>query len=253
MNLRKSDDGNMGLIERFKILLKYHEGNVKSGVSRSGNLSGLFILYPIVFFMFYATMNDSELPMVLNKMIFYLGIIIWVTSFFLTIWDFFHDNQFLVGISTGLMFAYYLFTSPISSSAAWGDGNLNFIIFQETSIILYPIMWKFILAYSIVKNNGEICSEKTRRRLAYLMCTPLLIMGIPAILMAEFISDYYLLYLVWGLNSVFSFSIISGWFIILYPLRHKADLAVASKVQNQAVDALGDMLQEKHFDKERFK
>ncbi|MCF1633859.1 hypothetical protein LZD38_03685 [Streptococcus gallolyticus] len=252
MNLRKSDDGNMGLIERFKILLKYHEGNVKSGVSRSGNLSGLFILYPIVFFMFYATMNDSELPMVLNKMIFYLGIIIWVTSFFLTIWDFFHDNQFLVGISTGLMFAYYLFTSPISSSAAWGDGNLNFIIFQETSIILYPIMWEFILAYSIVKNNGEICSEKTRRRLAYLMCTPLLIMGIPAILMAEF-SDYYLLYLVWGLNSVFSFSIISGWFIILYPLRHKADLAVASKVQNQAVDALGDMLQEKHFDKERFK
>lgn len=243
----------MGLIERLKLQEKRRREGIKQGISRLGNLSGLFIFYPLIFLLFYGTMSDSELPMVLSRIIFYLGIIIWVTSFFLTIWDFFHDNQFLVGISTGLMFAYYLFTSPISSSAAWGDGNLNFIIFQETSIILYPIMWEFILAYSIVKNNGEICSEKTRRRLAYLMCTPLLIMGIPAILMAEFISDYYLLYLVWGLNSVFSFSIISGWFIILYPLRHKADLAVASKVQNQAVDALGDMLQEKHFDKERFK
>lgn len=47
------------------------------------------------------------------------------------------------------------------------------------------------------------------------------------------------------------------WYMAFYPLRHKddegADLTEASEVQSKAVNALNETLQDKRFDKERFK
>ena len=208
MKLRKID-GHMGLIERLRILLKYQGENIKSGVSRIGNYTGLFILYPFILWSFFTTMNTSELSLNLSKSIFYIGLIVWGAALLLTVIDCLKKNQFLVGLSTCLMYIYGIFTLPISSTAAWGEGRLNFVALQEVSIILWPMIY--------------------------------------------FISEYYYIYLAWGLEVTFSVYLVAIWQYVFYPLRHKSDLAVASEVQSQTVDALSDTLQEQHFDKDEIK
>ncbi|SDO77569.1 hypothetical protein SAMN05216460_1020 [Streptococcus sp. 45] len=243
----------MGLIECLRLQQKRKKEAVKKGISRLGNLSGLFILYPLIFLMFYATMNDSKLPMVLSRMIFGLGLLIWIISLFLTIWDFLHNNQVLVGLSTYLMFIYGLFVGPIVSITAWGDGSLQFIILQEVSIILYPIIFSLIMAMVFTGRDGNFRFAKLRNIVGNIYIYIPVLMTVFGLLMSYLVSEYYVVYLFWGLAMFCSIMIDLAWYMALYPFRHKSDLAVASEVQSQAVDALSDTLQEKHFDKERFK
>ncbi|KFN88616.1 hypothetical protein H702_01750 [Streptococcus equinus JB1] len=248
----------MRLIKRLRILLKYQEGNIKRGASQLGNCSLLFILYPLVFLIFYGTMQDSELPTLLSEIIFYIGILVWMAALLLAILSYFKKNQVLVGISTYLMSVYGCFTLPVSSTTAWGNGHLNFIILQEVSIILWPLISYLIFAYCMVNRNGEIIhSEKWKKLLLYVVMGPGLFLSFISLLLIYFVSDYYCIYLVWGLELALSPALISGWFTILYPLRHKddegADLTEASKAQSQAVNALNETLQNKHFGKDEIK
>ncbi len=256
MSLRKIDV-NMGLIERLKLQQKRKKAAVKQGISRLGNLSGLFILYPLIFFMYYGTMSDSELPMVLSRIVFYLGIIVWLTSLLLTVWDFLHDNQVLVGLSTYFMFIYGLFLGPIVATTAWGNGDLQFIILQEVSIILYPILLCVIAAYVLADKDGNFRSIKLRKIISTTYLISPLLLAIFGLLMSDLVSEYYVIYLFWGLAMFCSIMIDLAWYMAIYPLRHKEDegidLIEASKIQSQAVNALNETLQEKHFDKERFK
>ena len=256
MKLRKID-GRMGLIERLKLQQKRKKEAVKKGMSRLGNLSGLFILYPLIFLVYYGTMSDSELPIVLSRIIFYLGIIIWIISLSLTVWDFLHNNQVLVGLSTYFMFIYGLFVTPIVSTTAWGDGNLQFIILQEASIILYPIFLYVIAAYVLADKDGNFRSIKLRKIVSTTYFIAPLLMAMFGLLMSYLVSEYYVIYLFWGLAMFCSIMIDLAWYMAFYPLRHKdgegADLTDASEVQSKAVNALNETLQEQHFDKERFK
>ena len=258
MSLRKNDDGTMGLVERFKILLKYQEENIKGGVSRIGNYTGVFILFPFVLWMFFTTMRSSELSFNLSKSIFYIGLIVWGAALLLTVVDYLKNNRFFVGISTCLMYIYGIFTLPISSTAAWGNSSLNFIVLQEISIILWPIIYYIILAYFMIDKEGKVLkNDKEKLIFAYIMIFPTALAVVVAVPMAYFISEYYYTYLAWGLEVTFSVYLIAIWQYIFYPLRHKEDegidLIEASKIQSQAVNALNETLQEKHFDKERFK
>ncbi|SFB81903.1 hypothetical protein [Streptococcus equinus] len=244
----------MGLIERLRILLKYQEGNIKKGASQLENCSLLFILYPLVFLIFYGTMQDSELPTLLSEIIFYIGILVWMAALLLAILSYFKKNQVLVGISTYLMSVYGCFTLPVSSTTAWGNGHLNFIILQEVSIILWPLISYLIFAYCMVNRNGEIIhSEKWKKLLLYVVMGPALFLSFISLLLIHFVSDYYCIYLVWGLELALSPALISGWFTILYPLRHKDAEGADLTAQNQAVNALSDTLQEQNFDKDGIK
>ncbi|SEK55261.1 hypothetical protein SAMN04487838_1173 [Streptococcus equinus] len=247
----------MGLIERLKLQEKRRREGVKKGVSRFGNLLGLLIFYPLIFLLFYGTMNESELPMELNKCIFYLGIVVWITSLLLTIWDFLHNNQVLVGISSCLMYMYGFFVIPIISVISFNNGELNFIILQEISLILYPIILYVIATYVISDKDGNFRSTKFRKIISSLYLLPSLLLIIIGLIMSTIASDYYFIYLSWGIELLFSLFIDMIWYMAFYPLRHKddegADLAEASEVQSKAVNALNETLQEQHFDKERFK
>ena len=247
----------MGLIERLKLQEKRRREGVKKGVSRFGNLLGLLIFYPLIFLLFYGTMNDSELPMELNKCIFYLGIVVWITSLLLTIWDFLHNNQVLVGISSCLMYMYGFFVIPIISVISFNNGELNFIILQEISLILYPIILYVIATYVISDKDGNFRSTKFRKIISSLYLLPSLLLIIIGLIMSTIASDYYFIYLSWGIELLFSLFIDMIWYMAFYPLRHKddegADLTEASEVQSKAVNALNETLQDKRFDKERFK
>lgn len=247
----------MGLIERLKLQEKRRREGVKKGVSRFGNLLGLFIFYPLIFLLFYGTMNESELPMELNKCIFYLGIVVWITSLLLTIWDFLHNNQVLVGISSCLMYMYGFFVIPIISVISFNNGELNFIILQEISLILYPIILYVIATYVISDKDGNFRSTKFRKIISSLYLLPSLLLIIIGLIMSTIASDYYFIYLSWGIELLFSLFIDMIWYMAFYPLRHKddegADLTEASEVQSKAVNALNETLQDKRFDKERFK
>lgn len=252
MKLRKID-GRMGLIERLKLQEKRRREGVKKGVSRFGNLLGLLIFYPLIFLLFYGTMNESELPMELNKCIFYLGIVVWITSLLLTIWDFLHNNQVLVGISSCLMYTYGFFGIPIISVISFNNGELNFIILQEISLILYPIILYVIATYVISDKDGNFRSIKFRKIISSFYLLPSLLLIIIGLIMSTIASDYYFVYLSWGIELLFSLFIDMIWYMAFYPLRHKSDLEAASEVQSKAVNALNETLQEKHFDKDEFK
>ncbi len=255
MNLRKIE-GNMGLIERLKLQEKRRREGIKQGISRLGNLSGLFIFYPLIFLLFYGTMSDSELPMVLSRIIFYLGIIIWGTSLLLTIWDFLHNNQVLVGLSTCLMYTYGFFSIPIISITAFGGGELNFIILEEISLILYPIISYVIATYVLSDRNGNFRSVRFRKTISNFYLLPALLLMVIGLIMSILISDYYFIYLSWGTELFFSLFIDMVWYMAFYPLQHKNDEVIVSEssptAQSQAVDALSDTLQEKQFDKDEF-
>ncbi|GEB11434.1 hypothetical protein SEQ01_16250 [Streptococcus equinus] len=245
---------DLNLIRRLNILLKYQEENIKSGVSRIGNYTGLFILHPFVLWSFFTTMKNSELSFNLSKFIFYIGLIVWGATLLLTLIDYLKKNQFLVGISTCLMYIYGIFTLPISSTVAWGNSNLNFVALQEISIILWPIIYYIILAYFMIDKEGNVLkNDKEKLIFAYIMIFPAALSVIFAVPMAYFISEYYYIYLAWGLEETFSVYLVAIWQYILYPLRHKSDLEAASEVQSKAVNALNETLQEKHFDKDEFK
>lgn len=77
-------------------------------------------------------------------------------------------------------------------------------------------------------------------------------MTVFGLLMSYFVSEYYVVYLFWGLAIFCSVMIDLAWYIAFYPLHHKGTSAVASKAQSQAVDTMGDTLQEKQFDKDEF-
>lgn len=247
----------MGLIERLKLQEKRRREGVKKGVSRFGNLLGLLIFYPLIFLLFYGTMNESELPMELNKCIFYLGIVVWITSLLLTIWDFLHNNQVLVGISSCLMYMYGFFVIPIISVISFNNGELNFIILQEISLILYPIILYIIATYVISDKDGNFRSTKFRKIISSLYLLPSLLLIIIGLIMSTIASDYYFIYLSWGIELLFSLFIDMIWYMAFYPLRHKddegSDLTEASEVQSKAVNALNETLQDKRFDKDRFK
>ncbi|BAK27426.1 hypothetical protein MK525_09145 [Streptococcus gallolyticus subsp. gallolyticus] len=242
----------MGLIERLKLQQKRKKATVKKGMSRLGNLSGLFIFYPLILLVFYGTMNNSELPMVLNRIIFYSGIVIWVTSLLLTVWDFLRNNRLFVGLSTYLMFIYGLFLTPIMSTTAWGNGSLQFIILQEVSIILYPIIFSLIMAMAFTGRDGNFRFAKLRNIVGNIYIYIPALMTVFGLLMSYFVSEYYVVYLFWGLAIFCSVMIDLAWYIAFYPLHHKGTSAVASKAQSQAVDTMGDTLQEKQFDKDEF-
>ena len=249
---------DLNLIRRLNILLKYQEENIKSGVSRIGNYTGLFILYPFVLWSFFTTMKNSELSFNLSKFIFYIGIIVWVAALLLTLIDYLKKNQFLVGISTCLMYIYGIFTLPISSTAVCGNSNLNFVALQEISIILWPIIYYIILANFMIDKEGNVLkNDKEKLIFAYIMTFPAALSVIVAVPMAYFISEYYYIYLAWGLEVTFSVYLVAIWQYILYPLHHKddegADLTETSEVQSKAVNALNDTLQDKHFDKYEIK
>ena len=247
----------MGLVERLKLQEKRRREGIKKGVSRSGNLSGLLIFYPLIFLLFYGTMNESELPLVLSKGIFYLGIIVWATSFLLTIWDFFNNNQVLVGISTCLMYTYGFFAIPIISITALGCGELNFIILEEISLIIYPIISYVIAAYVLSDRNGNFRSVKFRKTISNFYLLPALLLMVIGLIMSIVISDYYFIYLSWGTELFFSLFIDMIWYMAFYPLYHKNNGVTTSEsssnAQNQAVNALNETLQEKQFDKDKFK
>lgn len=248
----------MGLIKRFKILLKYQSISVTSGVNQASNCSTLFIFYPIAFFMFYSTMSESELSLLVGKLILYAGIFIWGVAFLITILAFFKHNKFFTGLSLYLLGIYILFTLPISATTAWSGGSLKLIILQEVSIILWPVISYLVAAYSLVDKDGKIIqSDKIKKRFNYFISLPVLIVVPVALPLTYFISDYYCTYLFWSVSMLLANSLIKGWFFILYPLRHKDDGLMASDspstVQSQAVNALNDTLQDKHFDKDEFK
>ncbi|UVF02729.1 hypothetical protein [Streptococcus equinus] len=243
----------MGLIERSKILLKKQEKRVRCGISRKGNLGALFFLYPLIFFLVYAAFDDLKLPVFFEKFVLDLGVIIGIVSILLTVWDYFKKNQFLVGLSAYFIGVYAFFTLPISVTTAFSNGNLNFILLQEVSITLWPLLMWLSMAYFTIDSEGNMVEGRLQNKiLGNLFVAPGTILCIYGLVELR-LSDTYLTYVIWGFELMVGLSLVAAWPYILYPLRHKSDLAVASEVQSQAVDALSDTLQEKHFDKERFK
>ncbi|SDO90698.1 hypothetical protein SAMN05216347_10369 [Streptococcus equinus] len=247
----------MGLIERLKILLKNQEKNVRCGVSRKGNLGVLIFLYPLIFLMIYAAFDDLKLPVFFEKFVLDLGVIIGIVSILLTVWDCFKKNQFLVGLSAYFIGVYAFFTLPISVTTAFSNGNLNFILLQEVSITLWPLLMWLSMAYFTIDSEGNMVEGRLQNKilgnLFVALGTILCIYGLVELRL----SDTYLTCVIWGFELIVGLSLVTAWSYILYPLRHKddegADLTEASEVQSKAVNALNETLQDKRFDKERFK
>lgn len=247
----------MGLIERSKILLKNQEKNVRCGVSRKGNLGVLIFLYPLIFLMIYAAFDDLNLSFIFERFILGLGVCIGITSISLTILDYFKKNQVLVGISAYLMGVYAFITLPISITITSGFDNLNFIVLEEVSIILWPLIMWLVMAYKSVDSEGNIVKGKLYNKIiGNVFVAPGAILCLYGFVKLR-VSEIYLTYIIWGFELMVGLSLIAAWSYILYPLHHKddedADLAEASEVQSKAVNALNETLQEQHFDKERFK
>ena len=249
MKLRKSDD-DMGLIDRLRILLKKQQENISGGVPYWGVYSGLLILYPLVYFGFLIIVSNSIVPNSLVSFGIWFGGIIWLLSILLVAISHKLKNQFYSSLAVFFMAVYVFLALPFITTASEG-GTLRFIVIQEILIFIWPLISYVILALFILDDKGNYIDDSQKIKYMHLIYLPMYLgsLCIPFnILLGNFMRFVFL-----GFEMTMSNSLILIWSYILYPLRHKDDEVVDSTVQSQAVNALNETLQDKHFDKDEIK
>lgn len=243
----------MGLIERLRILLKKQQENISGGVPYFGVYLGLLILYPLVYFGFLITVNNSVVPNFLVILGKWSGGIIWLLSILLVVISHKLKNQFYSSLAVFFMEVYGFLALPFITTAL-EDGTLRFIVIQEILIFIWPLVSYIILALFILDNKGNYIDDRQKVKYMNLIYLPMYL-GVLCIPLNIFLGNF-MRFAFLGFEMSMSNSLILIWSYILYPLRHKDDDSINSEssptAQSQAVDTMGDMLQEKQFDKDEF-
>ena len=248
----------MSLIERFKIITREYEKKVAYGISYKWVYLVLLVFYPLLYFNYLGIKNYGDLSVSLIDLVSKIGGIVWGGSIFLVVASHLRKNKFYSGAAVLIMAITALIIAPIEISTTYGGGELHFIIIQELLNVLWPVFGWLLAGYMLVDDTGKIIENKKKRdRIAYILAFPLLVAVFIGIPLTELISNDFTQYTLGLGNIFFSVLLVPLWFYTVAPLRHKNGEGITSEspstAQSQAVNALNETLQEKHFDKDEIK
>ena len=234
------------IIERVKKFFEFQRRSVHGPVPLWGVLNGIFILYPIAFFMFMAggleVLNNPSL----YQTLLITGIVVWVLNlvFLLDL-----KRGILTSFGTYLMYLTGHIYAIIGFSAMSGDHN--FIGLKLSLPLIQSIIVIVVMSCLVDLDSEEVISQKASKVMLNFVFAPPLIISCICIFLAIIGYEYF-----WGWGmSLFSMTFghlfYATWFIIIYAYQHRHDVKETRTIKHIEVNP--DLISNREFDRDRFK
>ena len=190
--------------------------NAKGPVPMWGTLTQVFVIFPLIMFMFFMTANSLVNQYVFSS-INIIAVVLELFSFIIILMSKLQSN-FATGLITYIMGVVTYITAPFAVIGL--GGGEQFLLFHLFTIFLYPIII-FLLMLSLGGVDGQqVLKEKV---ISVIFGIPGAIIVISVILLI-LIGNPAASWLLFGLQLVFSPFLFLSWGYILYPLRHRSDV-----------------------------
>ena len=234
------------ILERIKKTFEFQRSRIKGPVPLWGVLNGIFILYPIAFFMFMAggleVLNNPSL----YQTLLITGIVIWVLNlvFLLDL-----KRGILTSFGTYLMYLTGHVYTIIGFSSLSGDHN--FIVLKLSLPLIYALVIIIVMSCLVDLDSEEIISEKAGKIMLNFVVGPIILLSLCFIFLA--IIGYNFL-MGWGVSlllMIFGSALYQTWFIIIYAYQHRHDVEETRPIKHIKVNP--DMISNREFDSDRFK
>ena len=233
------------ILERIKKTFEFQRSRIKGPVPLLGVLNGIFILYPIAFFMFMAggleVLNNPSL----YQTLLITGIVIWVLNlvFLLDL-----KRGILTSFGTYLMYLTGHVYTIIGFSSLSGDHN--FIVLKLSLPLIYALVIIIVMSCLVDLDSEEIISEKAGKIMLNFVVGPIILLSLCFIFLAIIGYDFLMGWGVSLLLMIFGSALYQTWFIIIYAYQHRHDVEEETSIKHIKVNP--DMISNREFDRDRF-
>ena len=234
------------ILERIKKTFEFQRSKIKGPVPLWGVLNGIFILYPIAFFMFMAGGLEVLKNEDLYQGLLIAGIVVWVLNL-----------VFLLDLKRGILtsFGTYLMylTGHVYTIIGFGamSGDHNFIGLKLSLPLIQSIIVIVVMSCLVNLDSEEVISQKASKVMLNFVIAPPLILSCVCIFLAMIGYDYFM---GWGmslLSMTFGQAVYLPLFYIIYAYQHRHDVEETRPIKH--IEVSSDLIQNKEFDKNRFK
>ena len=234
------------IIERIKRFFEFQRRSVHGPVPLWGVLNGIFILYPIAFFMFFAGGLEILKNEDLYQGLLITGIVVWILNL-----------VFLLDLRRGILtsFGTYLMylTGHIYAIIAFSSlsGDHSFISLKIFLPLIFAIIVVIVGTCLVNLDSEEILSEKAVKNIYNFLFGPPVILSLCCAFLAMIGYEYF-----WGWGVSVFFMIMGPylyrtWLYIIYAYQHRHDVKETRTIKHIEVNP--DMISNREFDRDRFK
>ena len=236
------------ILERIKKTFEFQRRSVHGPVPLWGVLNGIFILYPLVFLPFWGLGLGLEVlknPS-LYQFLVITGIVTWILNlvFLLDL-----KRGVLTSFGTYLMYLTgHVYAIVVFSSLS---GDHNFIGLKLSLPLIYALVIIIVMSCLVDLDSEEIISAKAIRNVYNFVMGPPLILSLCCVFLGMLGHEYF-----WGWGMSFLFMTMGPylyrtWFYIIYAYQHRNDVEETTPIKH--IEVSSDMIQDKEFDKDRFR
>ena len=190
--------------------------NAKGPVPMWGTLTQVFVIFPLIMFMFFMTAN-SLINQYFFSSINIIAVVLELFSFIIILMSKLQRN-FATGLITYIMGVVTYITAPFAVIGL--GGGEQFLLFQLFVILLYPIIIFLLMLLLGGVDGQQVLKQKV---ISVIFGIPGAIIVISVILLI-LIGNPAASWLLFGLQLLFSPFLFLSWGYILYPLRHRSDV-----------------------------
>ena len=234
------------ILERIKKTFEFQRSRIKGPVPLWGVLNGIFILYPLVFTGFWlAGLRILKNP-ALHQGLIITGIVVWILNL-----------VFLLDLKRGILtsFGTYLMylTGHVYAIIAFNSlsGDHSFIGLKLSLPLIQSIIVIVVMSCLVNLDSEEVISQKASKVMLNFVIAPPLILSCVCIFLAMIGYDYFM---GWGmslLSMAFGQAVYLPLFFIIYAYQHRHDVEETRQIKH--IEVSSDLIQNKEFDKNRFK
>ena len=190
--------------------------NAKGPVPMWGTLTQVFVIFPLIMFMFFMTANSLVNQYVFSS-INIIAVVLELLSFVIILMSKLQSN-FATGLITYIMGVVTYITGPFAVIGLCG--GKQFLLFHLFAIFLYPIIIFLLMLLLGGVDGQQVLKEKV---ISVIFGIPGAIVVISVILLI-LIGNPAASWLLFGLQLLFSPFLFLSWGYILYPLRHRSNV-----------------------------
>ena len=190
--------------------------NAKGPVPMWGTLTQVFVIFPLIMFMFFMTANSLVNQYVFSS-INIIAVVLELLSFVIILMSKLQSN-FATGLITYIMGVVTYITAPFAVIGL--GGGKQFLLFHLFAIFLYPIIIFLLMLLLGGVDGQQVLKEKV---ISVIFGIPGAIVVISVILLI-LIGNPAASWLLFGLQLLFSPFLFLSWGYILYPLRNMSNV-----------------------------
>ena len=190
--------------------------NAKGPVPMWGTLTQVFVIFPLIMFMFFMTAN-SLINQYFFSSINIIAVVLELFSFIIILMSKLQSN-FATGLITYIMGVVTYITAPFAVIGL--GGGEQFLLFQLFVILLYPIIIFLLMLLLGGVDGQQVLKQKV---ISVIFGIPGAIIVISVILLI-LIGNPAASWLLFGLQLLFSPLLFLSRGYILYPLRHRSNV-----------------------------